>query len=312
VRFVVKPRLAKSARLARQAGNHGLRLGELGYALIRYVVDCHHNTPQAALGGETPRSCYLGLSKEHGLNPCPDAHKRRNVFGTDIKRTLSAAGIRFLGIQYRSEELHKHFMKVKNAEMTVRVYAGNLGAISVKIDKKFLTVKAPPEFAGVDAQTWIGAEALLRRRGAHYKKITREIVLAAIAEFRRLAAVGRRRADISDSPISKNTLLHAERSIKIFARYPDQVDDTEEVGGDLYAGAITVGTPAARKAAASKRNRARKPAPASKAPPKAAAKPARKPARTSAKAPKPKKLSTTPSRIPGRHRVSGRGHKVTG
>jgi putative transposase len=293
-------------------GRAGITVDELGYALIRYVVDCHHNTPQAALGGETPRACYLRLSKEHGLTPCPDPDLRRNVFGVDIKRTLSASGVRFLGIQYRSEELHKHFMKVKNAELTVRVYAGNLGAISVKIGKKFLTVMAPSEFAFVDAQTWIGAEALLRRRGAHYKKITREIVLEAIAEFGRLAAVGRRRADISDSQISKNALLHAERSIKIFARYPDQVDDTEEAGGDLYAGAIKVGTPAARKAAASKRNRARKPAPPSKAAPAAPAKPARKPARASAKAPKPKKRPTTPSRIPGRHRASGRGHKVTG
>lgn len=286
----------------------GITVDELGYALIRYVVDCHHNTPQAALGGEMPRVCYLRLSKEHGLWACPDAHKRRNVFGIDIKRTLSAAGIRFLGIQYRSRTLHKHFMKVKNAELTVRVHHGNLGAISVKIGKSLLTVKAPSEFAGVDVQTWIGAEALLRKRGAHYKKMTREIVLGALADFERLAAVGRRRADISDSPMTKNALLHAERSIKIFARYPDEVDDAAEVGGDLYAGAIKVGTPAARKAAASKRNRARKPAPAPKAPPK----PARKPARTSAKASKPKKRPTTPVLVPGRHRVSGRGVKVTG
>jgi hypothetical protein len=71
--------------------------------------------------------------------------------------------------------------------------------------------------------------------------------------FERLAAVGRKRADISDSPISKNALLHADRSIRIFANFPDEVDDTEEVGGELYAGAIKVGTPVARKAAASKR-----------------------------------------------------------
>lgn len=289
-------------------GRAGITVDELGYALIRYVVDCHHNTPQAALGGETPRACYLRLAKEHGLDPCPDAHKRRNVFGVDIKRTLSAAGIRFLGIQYRSRTLHKHFMKVKNAELTVRVHHGNLGAISVKTGKSLLTVKAPSEFAGVDAQTWIEAEALLRRRGAHYKQMTREIVLGALADIERLAAVGRKRADISDSPISKNAMLHAERSIRIFATFPDEVDETEEVGGELYAGTIKVGTPAARKAAASKRNRARKPAPPPKAPPK----PARKPARASAKASNSKKRPTPPSRVPGRHRVSGRGVKVTG
>jgi putative transposase len=284
----------------------GITVDELGYALLRYVIDCHHNTPQASLGGETPRSCYLRLTKEHGVYPCPDSHKRRNVFGVDIERTLTVKGIRFLGIQYRSETLHRYLNKVK--KVTARVYGRDLGAISAKIGKKFLTVKAPSEFKGVDAETWIGAEALLRRRGAHMKKLTRDIVLGALDDFERLAAVGRRRADISDVGTTRGQLLQAERNIKIFAKYPDDVDDdTGDVGVDLYAGAIKVGTPAARKAAASNRNRARKPTTS-----KALPKPARKPARASSKAPKGKKRPTTPVRVPGRHRTSGAGVKVTG
>jgi hypothetical protein len=69
-------------------------------------------------------------------------------------------------------------------------------------------------------------------------------------------------ADISDIPMSKNALLQAERNIKVFARYPDQEDDADESGGgDPYTGAIKVGTPAARKAAASKRSRVTRPGP---------------------------------------------------
>jgi putative transposase len=274
-------------------GRAGLTIDELGCALIRYVVDCHHNTPQAALGGETPRSCYMRLTKEHGVTPCPDDHRRRNVFGIDIERTLSAAGIRFLGIQYRSKQLQAHFMKVKNARLNCRVYAGNLGAISVKIGKSLLTVKAPPEFHKVDAETWVGAEKILQRRGAHMKKITRPIVLAAIEDFNRLAETGRRRADISDVPMSRNALLNAERSIKIFAKFPDELDDAADDGGDLYGGAIAVGAPKPRRTSAKAPKRRPRAAP------------------TRVKTAKKPRRSSTPLRVPGRQ-TSKRKWKVKG
>jgi hypothetical protein len=46
--------------------------------------------------------------------------------------------------------------------------------------------------------------------------------LGAIADFERLAAVGRKRGDISDTPHSKGAMLHAERSMKVFANYADR------------------------------------------------------------------------------------------
>lgn len=297
-------------------GRAGITIDELSYALIRYVVDVYHNTQQGALGGETPRACFLRLAKENGITPRPDSHLLRNVFGVEIDRKLSPAGVRFLGIQYRSRALHAHFMKVKNAAVKVKAYPGNIGAISVMIGRSYLTVKAPPEFENVDAKTWIGAEALLRRRGAHYKKITRDAVVDALTEFDRLSAVGRRRADIGDVPVSRSALLHAERSIAIFVNYPDEAKNvaTDGVAEGLYVDTVKVGSASARKAPSPERHRVRK------AGSQSAKAPAKSGGRTSAKAPHalgkarmPKKKALIgKSRIPGRNRVIERPAKVTG
>jgi putative transposase len=227
-------------------GRAGLTVDELGYALIRYAVDIHHNTPLEALGWETPRSCWQRLTAEHAVEPGPDEHLRRHVFGIEDQRTLGPAGIRFLNIQYRSEKLHEHFLHVGEAVMDVRFLGRNIGAISVKIGNDWLTVPAPKEFWGVDAEDWIASEADLRRGGAHLKKITMPIVLAALAANKGIGATARRRRDISDTPMSKDKLLAAERQMKIGTIYPDPAtaDGENSEPGDHYAGTVMTGTPA--------------------------------------------------------------------
>lgn len=225
----------------------GTTTDELGRALVRFAVDCHHNKVRKALGYRTPRQFYLELTMKRGVNPSPDPSKQRNVFGTDYKRTLSAGGIRFLGIQYRSRELHKQFMAKKNAEYTCRIHHANLGAISVKIGKSLLTVKGPQEFDKVDAETWIGAEELLRKQGARMEKMTAQLRHAAIKEFDEMSETARKRADISHEPITKKQVLAAEHRIMTFASFPED-EMEEELSGDLYDDAIDVPPP--RRAAA--------------------------------------------------------------
>lgn len=267
------------------AARAGTTVEELGRVLVRFAVDCHHNQPQAALGGETPRQCYLRLTKEHGVRPSPDSHKLRNVFGIDIKRTLTAGGIRFLNVQYRSRTLHEQFVKLGNIELDCRVYPANIGAISVKIGKSFLTVSGPKEFDRVDAETWIGAEAELRKKAAHMKKhVTGPIINAAIQEFERVAEIGRKRADISDNPIQRKTLLAAEREMRIFADYPDEEDTAQNPPGDLYGSTIKVGVPEPRRKTT---NAPRRPQAGSTPPPSKPPKP-------------PKKTGRTSKRVPGR------------
>ena len=216
----------------------GTTIDELCHVLVRYVVDCHHNTPQKSLNWDTPRSSSLKLTKKHGVDPCPDWDKRRNVFGIELDRTLSVAGIRFLGIQYRSKKLHKYFLRHKNISCKIRVHPGNLGAISVKIGKGFLTVRTRSDFEGVTAESWIAAEARLRAYGAHLKEITAPVLRKAFNEIEKIAETGRKRVDISDTVITKKALLIADRNTEIFAHYPDEEYDLEpepENDGDLFS-----------------------------------------------------------------------------
>jgi putative transposase len=227
-------------------GRAGLTVDELGEVLIRYAVDIHHNTPLEAIGWETPRSCWLRLTAEHAVEPGPDVHLRRHVFGIEDQRTLGPAGIRVLNIQYRSEKLHDHFNHVGEAKVAIRALPENLGAISVKIDGSWLTVPARKEFWGVDADTWIAAEADLRRRGKHLARLTMPIVLAAIEANSRVAARARKRRDIGDTTMSKAELLRAEGQMKIGTIFPDPAtaDGENSEPGDHYDGTVMTGTPA--------------------------------------------------------------------
>jgi putative transposase len=294
----------------------GTTIDELCYVLVRYVVDCHHNTPQKSLNWETPRSCNLILTKRNGVDPCPGWDKRRNVFGIELDRTLSAAGIRFLGIQYRSKKLHKYFLKHKNISCKIRVHPGNLGAISVKIGKGWLTVKTRSDFEGVTPEAWIAAEARLRAYGAHLKEITAPILRKAFDDIEKIAETGRKRADISDTVITKKALLIADRNVEIFAHYPDEEYDLEpEADGDLFSGGTQVTgqraprrTPGAKRVSQPARKRARTPLGAtSEIAAKAPSKASRKASATRPHAPAPKPPRTkAPVRVPSRRRGADR------
>jgi putative transposase len=292
----------------------GTTVDELCYVLVRYVVDCFHNTQQKALNWETPRSCSLKLTKLHGVDPCPNWDIRRNNFGIELERVNSAAGIRFLGIQYRSKKLHAYFRKHKNIACKIRVHPGNLGAISVKIGKGWLTVRARSEFEGVTAEQWIAAEARLRAYGAHLKKLTAHILRKAFNDIEKIAETGRKRADISDTIMSKKALLHADRMVEVFAEYPDEQYDLEpEAEGDLFGGGTKVtGQRSPRRPTASAKRVSPSAGKRARTPLKASAKPAAKgtskplgkaPGRKPRAAPvKTTRTKSTPVRVPTRRR----------
>ncbi|WP_339039249.1 hypothetical protein WHZ78_15585 [Bradyrhizobium symbiodeficiens] len=228
-------------------GRAGTTVDELGRMLVLFAVDCHHNKPMAALGGKTPREEYIRLTREHGVWGTPDHDKLRNIFGYNIERHLTAGGIRFLNIRYRSKRLHEMFLKHGNIRLTCRVHPANLGAISVKIGKRsWLTVRTSKVFHLVDAETWIGAEAELRKHAKYVEKeITGPLIENALQEFDRVAQIGRKRADISDNPLSREKALAAEARMEVFAAYPDaEYDETPEPSTDIYDTSTPVGNAA--------------------------------------------------------------------
>jgi putative transposase len=219
------------------ASRTGTTVEELGRMLVRFAVDCHHNEPQAALGGKTPREAHLELTKKHGVWPTPDSQLLRNIFGFDVERVLTAGGIRWLNIRYRSKKLHELFLKRGKIWVQCRVHSPNVGAISVRISKtELLTVRAPKVFHRVDAESWVGAEAALRKHAQYTKReVTGPIIAEALLEFERTAEIGRKRADISDSPLSRTALLAAEARMRVFPAYPeDEYDDAPEPSTDIY------------------------------------------------------------------------------
>lgn len=225
------------------AGRAGTTLDELGRVLVLFAVDCHHNKPMAALGGRTPREEYLWLTREHGVWGTPDHDKLRNIFGYDIDRVLTPGGLRFLNIRYRSKRLHEIFLKEGRVKLKCRVHPANLGAISVKIGKRsWLTVRTSKVFHLVDAETWIGAEAELRKHAKYVKKeITGPLITHALQQFDRVAQIGRKRADISDNPLAREKALAAEARMEVFASYPDdEYNEMLEPSTDIYESSTPV------------------------------------------------------------------------
>jgi len=156
-----------------------------------------------------------------------------------------------------------------------------LGAISVKIGKGWLTVRTRSDFEGVTAESWIAAEARLRAYGAHLKEITAPVLRKAFNDIEKIAETGRKRVDISDTWMSKKAMLIADRSVEVFARYPDDEYDLEpEADGDLFGGGRKVSGPRSpRQASGAKR----------------VSQPARKHARTPLKPAKPTAKTTAKS-----------------
>lgn len=223
-------------------GRAGTFTDELGQALVRWAVDVHHNTPHPSLNWETPRECWLRLTKELGVDPSPDWHKRRHVFGIDLKATLGPSGLRFLNIQYRSERLHQHFLQHGHIEMDMRVDERNIGAISAGVNNGWLTVYGPPEFHGIRAETWVEAEADLRRRGYTTADVTAEIRLKAIDDINRNADRGRLRIGIDDARATALDLLTLQRRMSIGVDFPSEdVHYAQTAESDLYEGSFTVG-----------------------------------------------------------------------
>lgn len=215
---------------------------ELAFALVRWAVDVHHNTPHPSLNYETPRECWLRLTKGFGVDPSPDWHKRRHVFGLEDIRTLGPAGIRVLNVQYRSEKLHDWFKQHGVVDVEIRVDERNLGAISVRTGEHWLTVMGPPDFEGVPAWLWIEAEADQRRRGRRTADVTAPVRLKAFGDIRDIAEVGRKRIGIDDARTTIAEIRAAERNMTIGADFPEQRDlRAGDMTGDLYDDALEVG-----------------------------------------------------------------------
>jgi putative transposase len=215
---------------------------ELCALLVRFILDEYHNTPHAGLGGDAPRQAWLRVSKKCPPALPPDRNKIRTVFGEDMKATLEPSGIRVFGNWYWSPSVQKLFEARGSVEVDIRVDTEDLGAISLKQDKGWLTVVGPEVMNGVSLKVWEDAQAQLRREQAAFREMVKPVVQGAIAYAMKADEVTRKRLLIQYRPMTGADFENARKLNWINIPNKDELDRAPETQPNLFAGKVKVGT----------------------------------------------------------------------
>jgi putative transposase len=225
---------------------------ELATIIVRFIVDEYHNLPHAGLGGETPRACWLRLTKKRAPWSPPGPSRIRRAFGENFPVTLQAQGIEIFGNWYTSPETDDLFQTKPEREYTVRVDSEDLGAVSLRVTGGWLTVRGPDVMKGVSAAVWDAALASLRRQNKDLQDLVRDVVHRAIDFAQKADAETRKRLSILYRPLAGDDFAALRRRLNETVRHRKEILVPQAGPIDILAGAIPVGRKAPRRA-----NRAR-------------------------------------------------------
>lgn len=160
-------------------------IDEIAQMYVRYVVDVHHHTPHAGLGGDSPINVYRKGVKQWGVVPAPSHHELRHICSVKTSRKLSKSGVKVLGLNYTSPELHALFRRHGAVNVEIRVDTRNLGAVSVRFPDGYRTVPCMIDgFEGIDAKSWQLCQEQLRRDNAAIAAMSQAIVTEAMRDMR--------------------------------------------------------------------------------------------------------------------------------
>jgi putative transposase len=213
---------------------------ELAALILRFIVDVYHNSPHAGLGGETPRACWLRVSKKCPPRVPPGPAQIRRAFGEDFTATLQASGIEIFGNWYQSAEVQELFAQEGNIEITVRVDSEDLGAISLRRPGGWLTVLGPDVMNGVTVAVWEAALAALRRDNKDLQNLLKPVVHPAIAYFKAADEATRKRQSILYRPMSGDDLRRARERLNVGIVYRDEKARPQTAPIDIFADRIPV------------------------------------------------------------------------
>ena len=219
---------------------------ELAHLIVRFIVDVYHNTPHDGLDGETPRHCWLRLTKTLAPRATGKPLLRR-MFGEHYKATLHPSGIEIFGNWYSNPALEKRCRDLPQREYVVIVDEEDLGGISVEIeDGKWLEIAGPACMNGVNVDVWDMALASMRRENKHVEDITEATVLRALAWAQDADAKSRARLAIRFRLKTPEELEALRNSIGPAIRHTAKrsVPGRPEKQIDMFAGSIRVGTKA--------------------------------------------------------------------
>jgi putative transposase len=221
---------------------------ELAALIVRFVVDVYHNTPHDGLDGETPRACWLRLTKDFAPRAAGKPLMRR-TFGERYKITLQPNGVEIFGNIYNHPALEARFRDLPQRDYVVIVDEEDLGGISFELEQgKWLEVPGPDCMNGVSAVVWNMALATMRREHKHVEMIAEPIVLRAVADAQEKDAITRARLSVCYRLKTPAELEALRQSIGPTIRHaagrraPRGRRPTEQL--DMFSGGIAVGTKA--------------------------------------------------------------------
>ncbi len=206
---------------------------ELAALILRFIVDVYHNSPHAGLGGETPRACWLRISKKCPPRSPPGPAQIRVAFGEDFEATLQASGIEIFGNWYQSREVQELFAQEGNIKVTVRVDSEDLAAISLRRPGGWLTVLGPDVMKGISVAVWDAALAAVRRENQDLQNLLKPVAHRAIAFAKMADEETRKRLSILYRPMSGDDLRRARERLNVGVVYRSE-------GGPAPAGPIDI------------------------------------------------------------------------
>jgi putative transposase len=168
-----------------------LSVEDLVYALVRWVVDVYHNTPQEALNGRTPMGQWEADLAEGNfpLMPAPSQRRKRIAFGLRLERSLQKDGIRVMSVRYQSSDLAMHYLENGSAPLNVRWFEEDIGVVEVELNGEWKPVDAVSDaFSGVDASTWVAARRAMRARDPKRMEWEKNVICQTIADIEALNA----------------------------------------------------------------------------------------------------------------------------
>jgi putative transposase len=220
-----------------------LNVDELAWVMVRFVVDAYHNMPHAGLGGETPRNAWLRLTKMFHVNEPPDRNKMRAIFGIALTRKIRAGGIWVLGLNYNSEHLEAHRRRIGDGvELEVRLDAEDIGAISVRVGKDWLTVPCVRTgFDRITVRVWTVTLADLGRRFTREARVAEPVVREAIRAIQQVSDDAIACSGIGTLIDTPEDIDRAERNLAISFSWAKPNPDISSSGDGLFANVFPAG-----------------------------------------------------------------------
>lgn len=200
---------------------------QAAHLLYRWLVDVYPNTPHHGLNDEKPRDAWARLRKFHKPTPPLSARFRRSVFGIKMRRKVSAAGIRIMGIQYTSTALQNLFQDSAE-EFDVRLDRFDLGAISIRHEQGWLDVPAAhEEFVGMSLWKWLAFNDRLRLTNRKTADVDLDTARRTKEWLRQQAQVLAAEAELGSAVLTERDILRFEKNIAYQVNILEQTRNRE-------------------------------------------------------------------------------------